>query len=201
MVAAAALIRCREQGTLFGDHVRTGHGVCSRSTTTMLWLGRRTQLWRSALSSVSPVRTPVPVRAFTSRVGTDKPKGVRTLSTTASLGFSLLGLFSARSVSDVLGTSESSSIVREASPAAITKQPYTLVFVSSTEWGVPRDKCVFPAYRRWQSWILYFREQGYDCIDLKVECPNERPEGKSPQDLLAARTSLLLTQKFPSRYA
>lgn len=167
----------------------------------MSWLGRRPLLWRSALSSVSPLRTPVPARTFTSRVGTDKPKGVRTLSTTASLGFSLLGLFSARSVSDVLGTSESSSIVREASPAAMTKQPYTLVFVSSTEWGVPRDKCVCRTHSRWQSWILYFRKQGYDCIDLKVECPNKRPEDKTPQDLLAARTWLPLTQKFPSRCA
>lgn len=112
----------------------------------MSWLGRRPALYRSALASVSPLRASVPARAFTSRVGTEKPKGVRTLSTTASLGFSLLGLFSARSVSDVLGTSESSSIVREASPAAMNKQPYMLVFVSSTEWGVPRDKYVLATY-------------------------------------------------------
>lgn len=138
----------RTRGLERSTKCRTGHAVlCSRSTfITMSWLGRRPALYRSALASVSPLRASVPARAFTSRVGTEKPKGVRTLSTTASLGFSLLGLFSARSVSDVLGTSESSSIVREASPAAMNKQPYTLVFVSSTEWGVPRDKYVLATY-------------------------------------------------------
>lgn len=105
----------------------------------MSWLGRSV-LWGSAVSR-SALRAPASGRAFFSRIGETRAKSVRSFATTASLGFSLLGLFSARSVSDVLGTSESSSIVREASPA-VTKQPYTLVFVSSTEWGVPRDKYV-----------------------------------------------------------
>ena len=105
------------------------------------------------------------------------PKVVRPLTTTASLGFSLMSLFSMKSISDVLGTSESASILREASPAAMTKQPYTLVFVSSSEWSVSRDA--------WQSWIMYFREAGYDCIDMRVEVPSEHDEGKCKAELLA----------------
>mgnify|MGYP001507556050 FL=1 len=87
------------------------------------------------------------------------PKVMRPLSTSASVGFSLMSLFSMKSVTDVLGTSESASVLREASPAAPSKQPYTLVFVHSSAWGVSRQA--------WQSWIMYFREAGYDCLDVQ----------------------------------
>jgi len=39
---------------------------------------------------------------------------------------------------------------------------------------------------RWQSWIMYFREAGYDCIDMTVEVPS-KTEG-SPEEALANRT-------------
>ncbi|WFD03995.1 hypothetical protein MOBT1_002692 [Malassezia obtusa] len=78
---------------------------------------------------------------------------------------------------EILGTSEAGSIVREASPAAPTKQAYTLVFVSADPLRVKRSQ--------WQSWIMYFREAGYDCIDMNVDLPKELPEGVSQEEQLA----------------
>lgn len=127
------------------------------------------------------------MRTLSSRLrmspNTSIPKAVRPLTTTASLGFSLMGLFNMNSVTDVLGTSESSSILREASQAAPTKQPYTLVFVNSSEWGVSRNA--------WQSWIMYFREAGYDCIDMRVETASTgaNDNEKTRDQLLAEQIS------------
>ncbi|WFD00311.1 hypothetical protein MYAM1_003059 [Malassezia yamatoensis] len=78
---------------------------------------------------------------------------------------------------EILGTSEAGSILREASPAAPTKQPYTLVFVSAEPLNVKRS--------HWQSWIMYFREAGYDCIDLSIELPKELPEGTTAEQQLS----------------
>lgn len=140
---------------------------------------------------------PVSARSFASRPrvtggarAPHPPRGARTFATTSSLGFSLAGLFSFGGLKTALGTSESSSILREASPAAPTKQPYTLVFLSSSEWGVSHSVYVFSiiADTSWQSWIMYFREQGYDCIDMRVECPANPPPGKTKEELLSERT-------------
>ena len=119
------------------------------------------------------------------------PKVMRPLSTSASVGFSLMSLFSMKSVTDVLGTSESASVLREASPAAPTKQPYTLVFVHSSAWGVSRQA--------WQSWIMYFREAGYDCLDVQVELPAKPADGASRDDALAEQISSQVRQSALQR--
>ena len=119
------------------------------------------------------------------------PKVMRPFSTSASVGFSLMSLFSMKSVTDVLGTSESASVLREASPAAPTKQPYTLVFVHSSAWGVSRQA--------WQSWIMYFREAGYDCLDVQVELPAKPADGASRDDALAEQISSQVRQSALQR--
>lgn len=104
---------------------------------------------RTAVPSVRPPNAHAYARTFVSRVRVPRTgsfaskAGARPLTTSASVGFSLFGLFSFKPVTDLLGTSESSSIVREASPAAMTKQPYTLVFLSSSEWSGSRSAYVF----------------------------------------------------------
>ncbi|WFD32520.1 hypothetical protein MSPP1_003568 [Malassezia sp. CBS 17886] len=127
-------------------------------------------------------RASVPVRAFSSRASSRAPRtppgraAVRTMATSLTLSASMFGFFSDRG-SSMFSTTESGSILREASPAAMAKQPYTLVFVSSRALDVPRDV--------WQSWIMYFRDAGYDCIDLNVELPPKGADGAPPQDQLA----------------
>lgn len=130
---------------------------------------------------------PAATRMFSSRA--PFPRSTRPTSKSPPPGFfsrpiavttvsgSMLGFFTSSAPREIFGTTESGSIVREASPAAQLKQPYTLVFVSSGQLKVPR--------KEWQSWIMYFREAGYDCIDLNVELPKERPEGVSEEELLA----------------
>ncbi|WFD04767.1 hypothetical protein MVES1_000091 [Malassezia vespertilionis] len=89
----------------------------------------------------------------------------------------MLGFFTSARNGNLLSTTDSGSILREASPAAMTKQPYTLVFVSAGPLGVKRSD--------WQSWIMYFREAGYDCIDLNVELPKNPQKDVSNEKMLA----------------
>lgn len=55
--------------------------------------------------------------------------------------------------------SQSSTIVRAASPAAPRAQATTLFFVSVRGKG----------RKEWQDWIQYFREAGFDVIDGNVD--------------------------------
>lgn len=39
--------------------------------------------------------------------------------------------------------------------------------------------------RRWQEWIAYFREAGFDCIDVNLDYANRSEVKAEAQDILA----------------
>lgn len=133
----------------------------------------------------TPCISPLGVRAWSSQ--TPRPSFTRPRAASRGAGM-LARPFTATTVAaslfgflsnprEILGTTETGSILREASPAAPTKQPYTLVFLSSDPLHVKRSQ--------WQSWIMYFREAGYDCIDMNVSLPEKLPEGVTREEQLA----------------
>lgn len=129
----------------------------------------------SAPRAVHTARPRAPLRV-SPRVRAAPKSLARPLCASMMLSTSLF-FFSNQSPVPSLSSSQSGSILREASPAAMSKQAYTLVFVSSDSLRVSRSQ--------WQAWIYYFREAGYDCIDLKIEPPKDTPEDMSPEDVLA----------------
>ena len=52
---------------------------------------------------------------------------------------------------------------------------------------------------RWQSWIMYFREAGYDCLDVQVELPAKPADGASRDDALAEQISSQVRQSALQR--
>lgn len=129
-----------------------------------------TREWSSKAGRASFARTQRPSPSA-------PPRLARPLAWTTLTGASMLGFFTSASPREMLSTTDSGSILREASPVATMRQPYTMVFVSSSQLNVPRSQ--------WQSWIMYFREAGYDCIDLNVELPHHRPDGETDEELLS----------------
>ncbi|KAI3484941.1 hypothetical protein L1887_51831 [Cichorium endivia] len=72
----------------------------------------------------------------------------------------------------------SSTLVRPASPSAPRRQTVTLVFVTfqATRTGVVKSLMSSLAggsgeQQKWLSWIGYFREAGYDCIQMNLAVP------------------------------
>lgn len=85
------------------------------------------------------------IRTFTARTGYTRPSNVvksRLAGAKGTVSGALFGFYSSSTLGNALGTSESASVLREASPAASTKQPYALVFVSSSHLRVPRNEYV-----------------------------------------------------------
>jgi hypothetical protein len=92
----------------------------------------------------------------------------------------------------IYSESKSSTLFREASPAALRKPSSQLVFLSR-----------FKERRKdWESWIGYFREAGYDCFDMNIATKDET---KSELGVMAAELTsqlrLLSIQRPPLVFA
>ncbi|CAO1622330.1 unnamed protein product [Jaminaea pallidilutea] len=93
--------------------------------------------------------------------------------------------------------SQSSTIVRAASPAAPRAQATTLFFVSVRGKG----------RKEWQDWIQYFREAGFDVIDGNVDASvkgvqlKEGDDEKVLADELASQVRLSSLQRQPLLFA
>lgn len=145
--------------------------------------GLRASLAVPRIQAQSVLRTAQKPASFSTRAYGARPQtkqtrwsrgaALRPFCASATLSAGLFSFFSERPI----GTTNSGSVLREASPAAPTKQAYTLVFVSSDALSVPRSK--------WQAWIYYFREAGYDCIDLKIEPPKDKSQDLSEDEMLS----------------
>lgn len=92
-------------------------------------------------------------------------------------------------------TSQSSAILREASPAAMRTPACQIVFMSVDEDR--RDA--------WASWIGYFREAGFDCYDVNLALAGAEPAAAAGvqafADELGAQIRLLSLQRRPVVFA
>lgn len=77
----------------------------------------------------------------------------------------------------------SSTLLRPASPAAPRRQTVTLVFLTSQATTSGLMQSVVSNFSssntgrdRWYSWIGYFREAGYDCLQMNLALPNANKE-------------------------
>lgn len=72
----------------------------------------------------------------------------------------------------------SSTLIRPASPAAPRRQTVTLVFLTSESTSKGALKSIMSNFgggggerEKWYSWIGYFREAGYDCLQMNLALP------------------------------
>lgn len=84
----------------------------------------------------------------------------------------------------------SSTLVRPASPAAPRRQTVTLVFLTSEATSKGAIKSLMSNFggggggerEKWFSWIGYFREAGYDCLQMNLALrPAARAEGQDKE--------------------
>ena len=106
--------------------------------------------------------------------------------------FSILSpLESQSSPSDSTGVTGSSTLVRPASPAAPRRQTVTLVFLTSQSNRPGLVKSLVSNFggrdrgetEKWFPWIGYFREAGYDCLQMNLALPDDAPADKTTQSL------------------
>lgn len=78
----------------------------------------------------------------------------------------------------------SSTLLRPASPAAPRRQTVTLVFVTSQSTGQGLVKSLVSNLgggsnerEKWFPWIGYFREAGYDCLQMNLALPSSDKDG------------------------
>ncbi|CAO1626633.1 unnamed protein product [Sympodiomycopsis kandeliae] len=118
-------------------------------------------------------------RSLFTRAGTRLPTNKASLTGYCALAISLpfsLGFSSKAAAPDAQVDSQSSSMFREKSPAALRPQATTLMFASIKQ----------ETQTKWYDWVGYFREAGFDCVLVNLDY-TDKSEKQTAQvkDILA----------------
>ncbi|PWZ01959.1 hypothetical protein BCV70DRAFT_198237 [Testicularia cyperi] len=105
----------------------------------------------------------------------------------------------------------SSTLIRPASPSAPRRQTVTLVFLTSSSAKKGLVKSIMSNFSsggdgageagKWFPWIAYFREAGYDCLQMNLALSSKASESisQTPAENKDAKTTASLTDELHSQ--